>query len=69
MVFFFFFFGFLGPHLQHLEVPRLGVELELQLLFYTTVAATQDPTPQLMATLDPVPTEQDQQSNPSPHGY
>ena len=22
---FFFFFGFLGPHLQLLEVPRLGV--------------------------------------------
>ena len=22
---------FLGPHLQHLEVPRPGVELELQL--------------------------------------
>ena len=26
---FFFFFGFLLPHLQHMEVPRLGVELEL----------------------------------------
>ena len=23
--FFFFFFGFFGPHLQHMEVPRLGV--------------------------------------------
>ena len=22
---------FLGPHLQHMEVPSLGVELELQL--------------------------------------
>ena len=31
---FFFFFGFffLVPHLQHMEVPRLGVESELQLL-------------------------------------
>ena len=26
------FFIFLGPHSQHMEVPRLGVELELQLL-------------------------------------
>ena len=23
--FFFFFFAFLGPYLQHMEVPRLGV--------------------------------------------
>ena len=29
-----FFFFFLGPHLQHMEVPRLGTELELQLLTY-----------------------------------
>ena len=27
--FLFFLFCFLGPHLQHMEVPRLGVELEL----------------------------------------
>ena len=26
------------------------------------------PTPQLMATLDPQPTEQGQESNPQPHG-
>ena len=26
---FFFPFGFLGPHPRHMEVPRLGVELEL----------------------------------------
>ena len=25
-------FRFLGPHPQHMEVPKLGVELELQLL-------------------------------------
>ena len=31
-----FFLFFLGPHLRHLEVPRLGVKLELQLLTYTT---------------------------------
>ena len=27
--FFLFFFSFLVPHLWHMEVPRLGVELEL----------------------------------------
>ena len=27
--FFFLFFCFLGLHLRHMEVPRLGVELEL----------------------------------------
>ena len=27
------------------EVPRLGVELELQLLAYTTATVTQDPSP------------------------
>ena len=29
-------FWFLGPHLWHMEVPGLGVELELRLLAYTT---------------------------------
>ena len=24
-----FFFGFLGPHLRHVEVPRLGVKSKL----------------------------------------
>ena len=33
---------FLGLHLLHIEVPRLGIELELQLPVYTTVTATQD---------------------------
>ena len=28
--------------MRHMEVPRLGVELELQLLVYTTAAATWD---------------------------
>ena len=28
--------SFVGPHLQHMEVPKVGVELELQLLAYTT---------------------------------
>ena len=30
------FFHFLGPHLQHMEVPRLGVKPELKLGPYTT---------------------------------
>ena len=30
------FFCFLGPHLCHMEVPRLGAEPELQLLAYAT---------------------------------
>ena len=37
-------FFFLGPHLWHMEVPRLGVELELQLLVYTTATATPNPS-------------------------
>ena len=36
------FFFFLGPHLQHMEVPRLGVEWELQLLAYNTATAMWD---------------------------
>ena len=38
----FFFLVFLGPHLQHMEVPRPGVKSELQLLVYTTATATGD---------------------------
>ena len=41
-LFLFFLFYFLGPHSQHMESPSLGVELELQLLAYTTAAATGD---------------------------
>ena len=33
-------FCFLGPHPQHVEVPRLGVQSELQLPGYTTATAT-----------------------------
>ena len=40
----FFFFSFLGLHLWHMQVSRLGVELELQLPAYTTATATQDPS-------------------------
>ena len=34
---------FLGLHLWHMEVPRLGVESELQLPAYTTATAMPDP--------------------------
>ena len=36
------FFVFLGPHPQHMEVPRLGVESELQLPAYAIGTAMQD---------------------------
>ena len=32
-------FVFLGPHPQHMEVPRQGVKSEQQLLVYTTAHA------------------------------
>ena len=55
-----FFFVFLGLQLKHMEVSRLGVESELQLLVYTTATATPEVscicdlrTLPLMATLDP----------------
>ena len=43
---FFSFFGGegLGPHSQHMEIPRLGVESKLQLPAYTTATAMQDPS-------------------------
>ena len=56
--FFFFFFFFLGPHLWHMEVPRLEAELshscwptpqpqqcqiQAASVTYTAVAATTDP--------------------------
>ena len=40
----FFFFVFLGLHLWHVEIPRLGVQLELQLLAYTTATAMPYPS-------------------------
>ena len=38
----FSFLFVLGPRLRHPEVPRLGVESELQLLACTTATATPD---------------------------
>ena len=54
-----FFFSLIGPHPKYMEVPRLGVELELQLPAYTTAQSNPDSQP----------TEQDQGSNPHPHGH
>ena len=54
-----FIYVFLGPHLRHMEIPRLGVESELHLLAYATATVTQDLSqvcnlkPQLTAMLDP----------------
>ena len=42
--FFLFFFLFLEPHPWYMEVPRLGVELELQLLACATATAMPDPS-------------------------
>ena len=39
---YFYLFVFLGQHLRHMEIPRQGVELELQLLACTTATATSD---------------------------
>ena len=44
ILYYFFLFLILGPHLQHLEVPRLGVESELQQPAHTTATATEDPS-------------------------
>ena len=52
-------FGFLGLHPQHMEVPKLGVESDQQLLTlchrHSNVRSEPhlQPTPQLKATLDP----------------
>ena len=64
LVGFFFFFGlfvflpFLRPLLWHMEFPRPGVKLEIQLLAYATATNTRSephlpPIPQLMAMPDP----------------
>ena len=39
---FFFFLIFLGLHLQHTEVPRLGAESELQMPAYATATGMPD---------------------------
>ena len=44
LILFFFFFLFLGPHLKHMEVSRLGAELALEMPAYATATATPDPS-------------------------
>ena len=41
---FVFFFFSLGPHSRHMEIPRLGVQSELQLLATVIATATPDPS-------------------------
>ena len=41
MILFIYLFLFLRLYLQYMEVPRLGIRLELQLLSYTPASATQ----------------------------
>ena len=61
--------------MQHMEVPGLGVKLELKLPAYTTATATPDPShicnlrcsSQQCQILQP--TEQGQGLNLHPHGY
>ena len=43
-IFIFYLSVFLGLHLRHVEVPRLGIRLELQTLAYTTATAMWDPS-------------------------
>ena len=45
------FFCFLGLHLRHMEVPRLGVKSELQLPACTTATAMADPSHRLQLCL------------------
>ena len=40
--FIYLFICFLRPHPQYMEVPRLGVQSELQLPSYATATVTQD---------------------------
>ena len=70
----FIYFCFLGMPLRHMEVPRLGIESELQLL--ATDTAIPDPSHLCNLhhslrpcwILDPF-IEQGHGSNPNPHGY
>ena len=64
----FFVFIFLGLQVWRMEVPRLGVESELQA--YTTATATQDPSLvcELHGNAKSLTHEQGQGSNPHPHG-
>ena len=49
----FFFVCFLGPQVQHIEVPGLGVKTEISCSPMPYPWQYQGSTPQLMAILDP----------------
>ena len=59
-LFMYLFICFLGPQVQHMEAPRLGVDLELQLPAYTTATAM------VMQDLSLVSSRQYQILNPLP---
>ena len=69
------FYFYLGLYLQHMEVPGLRAELELQRLAYTTAIATPDPSSvcnlhcnsRQCWTLNPLSRARD--PNPHPRGY
>ena len=61
-------FVFAGLPPWHVEVPRLGVILELQLAAYARATQHQSRAPPLTATLDPQPTERGQGSKLQRHG-
>ena len=73
--FFFVFLCFLEPLPWHMEVLRLGMELELQPPAYARATATWALSHvcslhhSLQATPGPQPTEKGQGSNPQPHGF
>ena len=73
-IFFCFLFCSLGLHGQHMEFPRVGVELEQQLLAYATATATPDPSHVCYITAHSNAGSFNQLSgarelNPHPHGY
>ena len=49
--FLFFLLIFLGLHPRHMEVPRLGVQSELQLPPYTTATAMPEPVASVTYTI------------------
>ena len=63
-----------GRHLEHMEVPRLGVKLELQLPAYTTATAMQNLSHICDLTLShslpqrQIPNPLREGLNPRPHG-
>ena len=63
-------FCFLGPHPQHMDFPRLGVELELQLPAYATATVLVTPDPNHICDLNHSSRAMwDQGPNSPPHGY